>query len=188
MRRFLEKDWGLYPTLVCRYALRHKRFATMELPTIPDGAINPTDNCPVCTEPNKHMVMLPCRRCFCHECLQAVLGMDNCRCPLCRVNLTTAQVLTSRHACCAVRNSLKIEERYAYVGECTNSGALIKALQMSRRATAFPEARCFKFEEVVEGRLIALLGSTMQLCTAHHHAEPSTSNLRKHFRKVRIYS
>ena len=68
-------------------------------PEIPEDALNVDDDCPICLEAIPHAVTLPCRHCFCHECLQAALATGNHKCPLCKRLLTGAQVSALQKTC-----------------------------------------------------------------------------------------
>jgi hypothetical protein len=89
----------------------------LELPPVPADAINPTDDCPVCTEPISHAVVLPCRHCFCHECLLATLGGGDHRCALCRVAMTSVQVATVKRVCQVVHDVLALQQQQSIEAE-----------------------------------------------------------------------
>ena len=99
------------PALFMKRKRRPGSETTPELPDVPADALNVEDDCPVCLEAIPHAVVLPCRHCFCHECIPTVLEAGVKKCPLCKLVLTTAQVDALRGTCRAIGEAIQFQNQ-----------------------------------------------------------------------------
>lgn len=85
-------------TIIDTGVVRHRARAEETLPPLPEEALHGDEDCPICMEAPPHPVMLPCRHCFCHECLMTLFE-TTVKCSLCQRPLTNDELADVRKKC-----------------------------------------------------------------------------------------
>ena len=116
-----------------------------EFPAIPSNALNVEDDCPVCLEPIPHAAVLPCRHCFCHECVITMFESESVvkKCPLCKRVLTAAQVAALKQTCRQIEAATQFTARallLQYEAEQTHSESAVEGEIAGSTATVAVES------------------------------------------------